>query len=345
MLHIDNFRKAKRNVEIEIAEENLALTEQYAKAKTKEEKERLLSQMDSLWSNLVGRDVFSPYELVARLKRAIKLDKFRPRNLSIFLLAVNRDLFNISGEFDTFDKTLAKMVKEDEDPNLIRERFGVLTVNRFTLAEQFAYDWLRRLHKNKDLVNNVRKATPDNEIAAYNKLFSKLADDFCDYYEMPHKNICVKVITDWKKSDFKPKIYNDSTQGYQTTAWSMSLPPGTSKEQQQKQTEIFAQSPETYPNSWRQSNIRININTVRSHYKDPKEFFWKMISIFVHEIHHGLDDLLPERGALGPQVRQIDKKTYVTAGENLQEYFKSATELSSYEIDAELFKQLQNRDF
>ena len=346
MLNIDGFRKAKRNIEIEIAKENLKLSEQYAVAETDEDKEQLLSKMDSFWSGIIKTGKFRVYELIARLERAIKLDKFRPRNLSIFLLAVNKDLYDISGDFNTFDVTLAKMVKENADPNLIRQKFDVATVNRFTLAEQFAYDWMVRLNKNKKLVDQVRNATTtQDEIDAYDKLFSKLAEDFCIYYKMPRNTIDVQVITDWAKSDFKPDNYADNTFGYHTIAWVMTLPPGTSKKQWRKQKEIFMRSPETYPNAIDQSNIRVNIRLIKNRYQDPKEFFWKMISVFVHEMHHSLDVFLPERGALGPQIKIIDKKTYVTAGEDINEYHKSATELSSYEIDHNLFEQLKNRDY
>ena len=70
-----------------------------------------------------------------------------------------------------------------------------------------------------------------------------------------------------------------------------------------------------------------------------------MISVLAHEIHHALDYQNPRQGALGGQIQYVDKKVYVPYDKNSKAYHESATEISSYEIERELFNQLNNSRF
>jgi len=70
-----------------------------------------------------------------------------------------------------------------------------------------------------------------------------------------------------------------------------------------------------------------------------------MIGIFAHEMHHALDYQKPRQGALGPQIYEIDQKTYVRPAQDEKAYHDSATEKSSYTIQNELYEQLKKTRF
>lgn len=340
------FNSGKRNIEIEIVRDNIELLKQYKAATNNEEKNHIISQMDdycsSLLINILKTKKFTIDDFIARLEKAIELDAYRPRNLSLFEFAVSKDLYDIEGEFDTFAIGLAQAEKEG-DLDTVREMYNSLTVNRFALAKQFTHDWIRRLDANPELVKNARNAKSDEEIDAYNDLFVKLANDFCDDYNFPRNSFVVKVVKDWDSSDVKPS--SKELQGFHGRSWTIDLPKDLSDEQKEHMKQEFLKSPETYPLARQVSLIRVNIGKVKEHYKDKDEFFYAMMDVFTHEMHHGLDNWTPSLGALGPQVYNSDRKNYVSAGEDYEKYRKSATELSSYEIGFEIFNQLKNQKY
>ena len=339
------FNKSRSNIEIQIVRDNIKLLEQYKKAKTKQEQSDIKSQFHPMCKKMLEIHDFTVDEYISRLKKAISLDKYRPRNLSIFQMAASQDLDFIKGAFNSFSKKLAKNIKNRVPEEEIREAFYYLTLNRFDLSEQIAYDWIQRLNKNKKLVNAARKAEKNYEKQAYQKLFNALTADFCSDYGLGPDRISVKIIDDWKKSDIKPKCQDSREKGYQTVGYRLEIPQGLSDKEIQKIKHEFMKSPSTYPCSKPVSFIRLHFNNIKNSKNLSNNFFYNMITILAHELNHSIDSLKPELGAVGPQLIQQDKITYKEPSENFEAYKQSATELSSYTIEHTLLKQLQKQKY
>ncbi len=331
------------NFEIKSALQIIELLKKYKSAKTQDEKDNLIKQMDDI-DGFANRllEKYSPDELIEKITKAISLEQYRPKNMPISLFAINKDLDYVNGEFDTFNRDLSIMYNNKENPKQIRETFVAGTANIYKLAKQFSADWLRRLNNHKDLVDKVRNADEENMVDAYNKLFVALTQDFCQEYGC---YIDSRVITDWEKSDIKPKGDYDITDGFHKNAYELNLPSGISDEEKDRIKKDFVKNPAGYPNSHKSSLVRVNITNVKKHNQDKDYFFYKMISVFAHEIHHALDYQKPRQGALGPQIQYIDNDIYVPSHTDKDAYYKSATEISSYVIDKELYDLLKNARF
>ena len=335
----------RQNIEIQIAKQTIELLKQYASEKTQTQKDALLKQLriTNLGAYiLITKQNYNPSDLVIRIEKAIKLNQYRPRNMSITQLAVSKDLDYIAGDYDTFDRKLNKLVKDKADPDKIRERFIGGTANIYVLAKQFSADWIERLNNHKNLVNAARVANVDNAVTAYNELFNVLTSDFCQEYDC---RIDSKVITDWATSDIKPHDGWERAKGYHKPAYGLNLPQNTPADEKAKILEEFRKNPAEYPKTKRVSFVRINITNIRKEHPEPTDFFYTMISLFAHEMHHALDYIHPRQGALGPQIERIDAQTYTNPTENEERYYAAASEISSYEIQHELFNQLKNMRF
>ncbi len=337
----NKFQIAARDIEIEIMQNDINLLNRYIAATDPETKNKISGQFHPMTRGFISHG-HKPDELITQYESAIKLNKYRPKNMSLFLLAVSNDLNNIQGEFNTFDLKLSQMSKDPTKDDEIRNRFNVATVNRYNLAKQFAYDWFRRLNNHNDLVAKVKNAKPGDEIAAYNALFQALARDFCDEYNLHPQSINVAAVKNWETADFKPSSPNQ-TGAYKQNGYSITLPKDMSPEQQKSVINEFKKSPKTHPDAIEQKIIRLNLDFAkRNEAKNGTKTFDRMIAMFAHEMHHALDDLKPRAGALGPQIQKLDKKTYTEIQQNFDDYHKSATELSSYAIENEIINQMKN---
>lgn len=333
----------EQNIEIQNAQQAIKLLKLCSVAKTQEEKDKLLKQLegvDKLTYLYVIKRGYEPFDLAQKIEKAIKLDKYRPKNLPIVQLALNKYLENIHGEFDTFDNDINKMLKNNEKPENIRDRFKAATVNIYVLAKRFSNDWVRRLNNHKDLADAARNADEKTAVDAYNKLFWVLAQDFSKEYN--NIQIHPKVVVDWANSDVKPKGEWNKVNGFQTTIRGAFLKTANMSESEiQKLKEECDKNPDEH----KVSKIRVNITNIRNKYKTPNDFFYGMISVFAHEMHHALDWQNPREGALGPQIAHIDKQIYVPVEDNEQAYHASATEISSYVIEDTLLDHLKNTRF
>ena len=333
------------NIEVKSALQTIELLKRYKSAKTQDEKDDILKQMDvvdGLANRVLQKGRFAPDELITKITKAISLDQYRPKNMPITFFALDSDLDYVNGDFDTFDRELSQMDKNKENPDKIRAKFKAGTVNIYLLAKQFSADWIRRLNKHIDLVIDARSADDENMIDVYNKLFSALTKDFCQEHGC---YIETKIITDWATADVKPNGEYDVTDGFHKYAYSLSFAPNISDVEKNKIKDEFVKDPKNHPNAYKSSQVRINITNVKKYHQDKDDFFYKMITVFAHEIHHALDYQKPRHGALGSQIQYIDKKTYVPFDMDAKAYGESATEISSYEIDHELFNQLKKSRF
>lgn len=314
---MDKFKSAKRNVELEIVNYNIQLLQEYKTENSPNKKQEIFSKIHPFVQSIIIKKIMSIDEYIQRLKKAIILDEYRPKNLMIFEFALGDDLDYTNGKFNTFDLGLSVLEKNEENCKKIRDKFCYATPNRHILAVQFTDDWVRRLIDNMELYVQVKYAKPDNIKKSYSELFQKLSDDFCDEYNIDKNLIQVKVIQNWSEVE-KEKDKKDSTDGLTVFVNRVLYPDDPSKM-------YFAAGADVY--------VLL---------KKPEDINYT-ISVFAHEMHHALDHLEPEKGALGPQVKKIDDKTYVDSNKNFKEYKKSASELSSYEIEEILYNTLKNR--
>ncbi len=131
---------ANKNYEIENALQIIELLEKYIHAENEPEQNEILQKLRNTNRDaykLITKQNYNPKALITKLKKAIKLDEYRPKNLSIISFAVNEDLDYTHGDFDTFDPKLSHMFKNNAAPDTIRERFeqGIKNIN--LLAKQF----------------------------------------------------------------------------------------------------------------------------------------------------------------------------------------------------------------
>mgnify|MGYP003309508747 CR=1 FL=1 len=286
---------ANTNIEITSALQAIELLKQYNSAKDQAEKDDLLKQLsdvDRFAYLMITRHNHDPLDLAVKMEKAIKLDQYRPKNMPIVKLAVSKDLDNINGEFDTFDKEMSQMVKNNESPDKIRDKFKEATANIHMLAKQFAIDWIIRLNNHKELVDAARKATKDKVIDVYNELFNALTKDFCDEYGCV---IDAKLVKDWETSDIKPK---DSTiNGFQKSYFTFSLPKNLSASEYKKKQDEILDNLYDHPESHKGSHIRINFSGM-ANTTEPKYLFYAVVSLFAHEMQHALDFQNPRQGGV-----------------------------------------------
>ena len=340
----------QKNVEIENVKKIVSLLKQYDSAPTQQEKDDFLKQLYNTnvgAHTLITKYGYKPVVLANRLKKAVLLDKYRPKNMSFIKLATSKDLDNIKGEFDTFDSKLSKMLKDKENPKVIRERFMDGVANVYFLAKQFAIDWLNMLDNHKDLVEAARNAKESEAAAIYDKLFFVLSQDFCKKYDC---HIDSRVVTDWGELDNRhPDLDLESTLGIHQYTYGLALPSGLPESEREKIKKVFQRKPSDCPYAYKASSVRINITNVRKKRPEPTDFFYSMICFFAHEMHHALDYEHPRQGALGSQIEYIDGLLYTLPSKTLEKdtnaYYESATEISSYNIQHELYSQLRNRHF
>lgn len=331
----------KENFEINAALRTVELLKQYKSAKNQAEQESILKQMDEVDAFASKMVLKMPTdELIEKIMKAISLDEFRPKNLPILLLAMNKDLDNIKGEFDTFNFDLSKAFKNNEPHEKIRDKFAAATASVYNLKKKFAAEWIQRLNNHKDLVNAARNASESDMLDAYNKLFDALTKDFCKEYDCI---IDVKVVPNWEMSDTKPDGGYET--GLQVPMYSIRLPVNISEAEQNKRIEEFSKNPKRYPGAFKTSAVRVSIANAKEACPESEDFFVYMVGVLAHEVHHALDSQNPRRGALGPQVALVDSKIYVPHSIDKVQYSKSATEISSYEIEAELKNRLRKHRF
>lgn len=326
-----------RNIEIEIARGEIEKLRRYLDAIDDETQAVIARTFHTFIKSLI-KNGWTPAELITRIERAIELDKFRPRNLSLFQLATSKDLYRINGDFDTFRPELNSLFRDPAKHGELRDCFDWVTANRFDLSEQFAYDWTRRMAAHPKLVRAAKSATGDDAIlGAYNKLFAALCADFCNEYNINRELINAQLIRDW--DSIHPWIHDTQSGGFQIPVYILKRPAGMPTKVWRKTYNEFTKSPKTYPTASPASLIYVVLAYAHK-YKLP--MFIQIMSLFVHEMHHALDRLSPRNGALGPQVQKIDDELYVKLTINRDDNFKAASERSSYAIQAEFIKSLQS---
>ena len=176
----------QNSLEIQIAMQTVEALKKYASTKSNDFKQFLLTHIHSinpLAHMLITTKNYDVLQLAANIEKAIKIDKFRPKNISITRLAIDKHLDKICGEFNTFDPVLSKMFKNHANMKDIHDRFEQGMENLDILTQKFVNDWLQWLNKHWMLTYFALNANKDTATNAYNKLFKALTKDFCKKYK------------------------------------------------------------------------------------------------------------------------------------------------------------------
>lgn len=340
---------ANTNYEIENALQLIELLKKYDSEKIEAKRNEILEQLnntDAYVYKLILNRAYTPKTLITKLTKAIDLDEYRPRNMSVIKFATSKDLNYVTGEFDTFNKSLNKTFKTN--PKRTRKYFKDAIANISMLAKQFSADWIRRLNNHKDLVDAARNSTKDKALDAYKNLFNALVTDFCNEYNL---KIQFDVVRDWNEI---PDMFNAQkainpgaiTTGLHIQCTGYITNYNMSESEKKKIHEEYERDmAKNNIDKYKVSAIYINIENIKQLYPDPADFFYQSIAIFIHEMQHALDYQKPRQGALGSQTEYIDRKTYTNLSESIEEHFASATELSSHYIENNIVQELKKSRF
>lgn len=343
----------EKNFEIEHALQIIDLLKQYKSMKSIfkiRKRKQIKQQIKNISEDIyISMNKFSSDELITRITKAISLNKHRPKNMPVIALALSDDLYDIHGDFSTFDLELNKMDKNQESPKKLCEHFRQGMKNLDILAKQFAYDWIQILDKHKDLVKAARTATAEYEITAYNMLLYKIAEDFSkkhgDFY------VDVKIVKDFtsmvqelKSLRIHTDDIEDDTEAVHVGKY-IFLKPLSETNIRTREKISYEQNPDIFPIFMRDSIIRMRMDIIKKRYK-PEHVFYAVVSNFAHEMNHALNFHRPNDGALGKQIFQISqRKTNIKANIYALGYYSNPDERSSFAIQNKLFNQLKTMQY
>ena len=261
-------------------------------------------------------------------------EKYAPKNITLeqFTSMIEQDpklLTDIGGEFSTFNPELAKATKSGSHHKVV-DIFKQATKNLSKIASQMSDYWLNLLQMNKSLVNMARNAAPEKAIVAYEVLFDLLCTAFC---EDNNCNIEARVITSWDGINVNHEN-DDCRDGAHISAFALNVPENISDTKRQMIIEEVRRNPERHPYAKKISIVYVNINNIRKNFPNGSDFFYEMLSVFVHEMQHTLDYQHPNRGALGAQVEYIERKLRT-------EYLESPAENSAYSVENLVMERLK----
>ena len=295
------------NFELKFAKHWLDELEQYIPNPTDDAYQQLSDDMKSFVQNQ------NPMLQWLRLKIAIELDKYRPRNMPILDFANNPDLAYTGGQFDTFNPTLAKLMKAKKFDDA-RNMLGKNMPNMSTLSAINALNWIKRLQKYPDQIQAAKNASPENEFTAYQELLWTITDDFVNFYNLRNDIGTPILYADlYPDCDDKP------------------LTRGICK---------IRHTNDNMPHVHVDIYLK-NIKNLAKKYNDT--VFNTFIITLAHELSHALDNLQPSKTALGAQIMYYDNKTYKPAPTS--EYLKSATEINAFHLEDIVKHTLENNDY
>lgn len=289
----------KQCLELDFAQSLLTELEQYIQNPTDDANSKLSPLMRCFIANK------DPAHQLAKLKKAIELYQYKPKNMSILDLADNADLHLIGGDFNTYNPNLTQAIK-NKKYDKVRDSFAQQMPNLPVVVAEMVDDWVERMKRYEYVIANAINATPEQEWKAYKDLLYTLTGDFVATYNLYNKDadgLCSKVM---------PFIMEHAPT---EVTW------GTGKcmisaDKQSIRIELYMNR---IKNEQTQRNVPLPV---------------LIISLLAHELSHALDRLDARKTALGPQIHTIDDKIYDTSNKN--NYYKSATEIQAYDIQAAL---------
>ena len=310
------FHNATNNIELKIASQQVHLLKQYMAAKTEAQKNKLAEKFVFEIPILLKK--FPPETLIERLEKAIALDKYRPRDLSVYTFAKSRDLDYIGGEFSTFDSDLRDMLKNGEDKIKIKEYATKVSYNRRNVAKQYAADIIKILNQNPTLKKAAVASGATGDKEPWRALLQRITDRLRTKMGI-EANATVRVVDSW---DELPTYFPRPQAGDIT----------------------YGQFVKYYKNQdASKMYYEIQINRGLLSELSRGDLFPHVIAAFAHEFGHVVDHDAPNKGALGAQKAKVSENLYEhidVSQEHL--YHINPTEASSDVIQATVMRALQN---
>lgn len=256
-------------------------------------------------------DIWGLDSLIMRCEHAVKIDKFRPRNLSLIDMAARPDLYNIVGDFSTFDRNLSKKNLQNMTVNHVKEYMNNNIPTSQTCATEVANAVLAVLNKNSLEQKNL---ILDSNLLTYSLFFQKIADDMMKELNLPGDAPWISFVESWDFLPDAPKELMAMSGGGDNPYIIMNL---------NRLREKYSGGPDTL-------------------FQDVFTFFGVCAS-FAHEFTHFIDRQYPNRGALGAQKENLSRVIY---DKNSSEYKKNPNEktplLTGNIVEQELFKNAFN---
>lgn len=295
----------QHNLAAEIARSNIKYLKQIINTTDEMEREALAPYLSpEIW---VMANSSSPQEMIKKLELAIKLDKYRPRDLFIEMFAIHTDLEYVGGEFSTYNPHLAKMMRDTVAPQQILDEILMdIHTSCLQVAEQYALDWQYVIRKNQIMMMHAKKQGKTGNKDAMELFLDSITQDMLALYGIPGNLLAVKVVDSWNQVP-KHMRNNLDKQAYAI----LTTFKGTSY------AEIHIHRQRIYNNS------------------RETDKFCRVISALAHEFGHYIDEIKPNRGALGEQ------KAYLgNLFDDVADYEDKPTEESSACIGEIVYRKL-----
>ncbi|MBR5574962.1 MAG: hypothetical protein IKV93_00255 [Alphaproteobacteria bacterium] len=295
----------QRNLAAEIARSNIKYLKQIINTTDERGREALAPCLSpEIW---VMANSSSPQEVIKKLELAIKLDKYRPRDLFIEMFAIHTDLEYVGGEFSTYNPHLAKMMRNMVAPQQILDEILMdIHTSCLQVAEQYALDWQYVIRKNQIMMMHAKKQGKTGNKDAMELFLDSITQDMLALYGIPGNLLAVKVVDSWNQVP-KHMRNNLDKQAYAI----LTTFKGTSY------AEIHIHRQRIYNNS------------------RETDKFCRVISALAHEFGHYIDEIQPNHGALGEQ------KAYLgNLFDDVADYEDKPTEESSACIGEIVYRKL-----
>jgi len=316
----DTFLSAARNIEIEDIKKQIKLLQQYRDAADDSSKSDIESKFSQELKIMITKK--SPDELITRLTTAIEKDEFRPRDMSVYMFALSPDLNYVVGKFSTFDAELSQMLRHSTPPKEIKKYMTDKTYNRRNVAAQYVSDFMQILDAEPDLQKIAIKCGRAGSARQYSEVMEKIAHKLCDKMEVS-ATLTVDVIDSW-----------DDVRQY--------LPPADADKY------TFARHCQMQTSEGKTFHA-IFINRTMIYERKIKgqtdnALFNEMIANLAHEFGHFIDEVAPNKGALGAQKSVAGVSLYEQMNpEREDEYHINPTEASSDVIESMMRRAMKEK--
>lgn len=220
-----------------------------------------------------------------RVALATKLEKFRPRNMPKEVFLGSPDLEYIDGPFSTFDGHLSRLVHSNASSTDIENYMSQNIPNLGPVAVQYVKDVLDSINETPkhDMIRQWIWDAPTGVLQAF---FRLVAMNMIQRMEIGFKDLVIRVIDSW--AEVPPSMVPDP-EDRETTygCYARGISHG-------KEIGLMLIN---------RGNMMARVSP-----KIKDSLYVAMVMTFAHEFSHFVDDVAPNRGALGAQISTQERK-------------------------------------
>lgn len=252
---------------------------------------------------------------IERMRRAIEMDRNRPRDISIYQFVRSPDLFDVGGAFSTFDVEIAKMKKKGSDAAQLRHQISDKVYNLPEVALYYIREFKKFIAENPDVYKEARANAVHGDRIMLEQFFQKLADALKANIGLTEIGLKVLVIDSWKNLPSSIKEHDKYVRNFDDNLCG-----------------VYLRHNDKAGNTYRFIVInRANIIKL-NHGKTDSELFNKYCGSFFHEFAHFIDYTVANYGAVGCQKIWDSRLIYMLSEQDFTQYQVNPTEKSSYFI-------------